>query len=180
MKTIRKRSLIFLVFLIALSLLVSAVHASDWVVVTSFTGAASEDTAYFTCTHTEWQIIWNYTPEVGYEQYAVFGFFAYDTSNNTVSYVDQTGNTTTSGNTYVHNDAGTFYFSVVAANLVSYNITVLQDLDSLPEYPLISATLFIVMGFTFVIVMCKKRLKADHTCSLRRNVNAYIQISKIE
>ncbi|MCD6240042.1 hypothetical protein J7K27_00770 [Candidatus Bathyarchaeota archaeon] len=154
---------IFLMFLLTLSIvtlttLIGSVSASpeNWVEVIRFTGSGTEQytSEYFTCDHVEWRIRWEYVPDPEYPEFALFNVYTYPQGEDTlfIDSIIKSGADDTSGVSYIHNNAGTFYMKINVANTQSYTIIVEQDLDSIPEFPsfLILPLLFILSTLLFV------------------------------
>jgi hypothetical protein len=154
-----KKGIIRLSFWGAIILLAPLALASpaNWLEVIRFTGPTTQDTDYFTCTHAEWRLNWSYNPDPSYPQYAGFAFATKNNLSQTVNSVYQSGNQTTSGLTYVHDEIGQFYLSISTANLLDYTIIVEQDIDSIPEFPL--GSVFALLAATLVIAILARRVK---------------------
>jgi len=131
--------------------------AVSWVEVTRFTGSGDYITDYFTCNHAEWRLDWNYTPAPSYPTLASFAIYIYPKNENvSIFSVLQTGNTTTSGTTYAHDQQGEFYLKFLAANLQSYAVIISQDVDSVPEFSPIVLLLMFAAGIVVAMILGKK------------------------
>jgi len=134
---------------------------ADWSEVTRFTGSGTESytTDYFTCEHVEWRIRWEYVPDSDFPEYTVFNVYSYPEGEDVI-FIDsiiKMGAEDTSGASYIHNNAGTFYSTINVANTESYTIIVEQDLDSIPEFPsFIILPLFMIATLLAIIVYKRK------------------------
>lgn len=157
----KRNSIIVFACALAVLSLCSQAYASpsNWTEVTRFTGSATQDTDYFVVIHSEWRINWTYTPNPAYPTMADFGITAKDNTSSLVTSIFETGNTTTTGITYVHNWQGTFYLSISVANLQSYTIIIQQDLDSIPEYT--NLTLLASLGLAGLALIISKRTRTQ-------------------
>jgi hypothetical protein len=79
-------------------------------------------TGNFTCSESQWRIVWNYTPlSIVNPEYVYFNIFIYR-ANDTVYYImemNQQGNTTISGTWYVTNQTGEFFLKFLVYNVLS-------------------------------------------------------------
>ena len=136
----------------------------NWSEVVRFTGSGSEHytTDYFTCEHVEWRILWEYVPDPDYPELAIFNVYTYPEGEE-VWFTDcilKTGAENTSGNSYIHNEAGTFYMVINIANTETYTIVVEQDLDSIPEFPSFLILPLFMTATLLVIIMYRKNSKS--------------------
>jgi hypothetical protein len=135
--------------------------SSDWSEVTKFTGSGTEyyTTDFFTCEHVERRIRWEYFPNPGLPL-AIFSVYTYSQGEDTL-YIDsiiKLGANDTNGTSYIHENDGTFYSKINAANTESYTIIIEQDLNSIPEFPSwIIFPLFLVA--TLVSIIVRKKLR---------------------
>ena len=128
-----KKLNLLIICLLAAFLIAPAFANSTWQEVTRYSGAGTQDTAYFTCNHAEWRLNWSYTPTPGSEQYVLFAVAVKSNESELVSTIYESGNATTEGASYIHGERGTFYLAISAANLLGYTIIIQQDADSIPE-----------------------------------------------
>lgn len=96
-----------------------------WHTVETFTGKASETTAPFHVSGTEWRIVW--TADASYPEHAVLDIFVYSEDRYSlftrrISHSDGSG----SGTVYIDEGDGDYHIEVIAANLRSWTIAV-QD-----------------------------------------------------
>lgn len=142
-------------------LLCQFAYAVSWVQVTQFSGSASETTDYFTVSHAEWRVDWTYTPDPTYPQYASFYLDIYNQNQSEwPASIDQLGNTTTNGTTYVHNLSGTFYCDISVSSVTGYTITIEQDVNSVPEYPAFFLILALLTVLFITFAAFRKRSKS--------------------
>jgi len=88
----------------------------------TFSGVDSRNTPPFTVNTDAWVIDWSYTTNE--PTFAVFSFFVYRTGE-TVSYVESVlFPTQNSGSTYSYAGSGSYFLSVIVANLTSWTITI--------------------------------------------------------
>lgn len=74
----------------------------------------------------QFRLLWRYTADYQFPQYAGFGFFVYP-EGETARYVDSMGlvyGESKSDTEYVHEGPGSFYLKVLSANLIQWSITV--------------------------------------------------------
>jgi len=133
---------------------------ANWSEVIRFTGTGSHsyNTTFFTCSHVEWRIRWEYVPHPVFPELTALNVFTYPQGETEIfiDWIFHIGATNTSGISYIHNRAGTFYMTISTANTQSYAIIVEQDLDSIPEFPsLIALPLFMIA--TLLVVIFYKR-----------------------
>lgn len=150
------------VLILAFSLLIVstlATRATNWSQVTSFSGSGfdTRTTDFFTCTHIEWRISWNYIPDPTYPNLAAFTVRVYPQGSEISAIsVLKMGANETSGVSYVHNNNGTFYCYISVANTQTYNVTIEQDVDSpIPEIPL--GVFFVVISLTLLLIIYSRR-----------------------
>jgi len=150
-------TLAVLTIIIAMSMATSSVKAVDWVEVVRFTGGGTTD--YFTCDHVEWRITWEYTPDKNYPSLAVFNVVTYREGADVmfIDYIFKTGDSDTSGVSYIHNKDGTFYMKINVANAESYTIIVEQDLNSIPEFTPVALIIGLMTVSASAVVLSKKR-----------------------
>lgn len=149
---------IVLSLLLCLTLLaVCPCYAATWSVVTTITGSEIQVTPYFTITHNEWRVNWTYTPDPQHPEYANFYLYVYS-KNGTLLPVDitESGNTTTSGTTNVHNMPGAFRAEIGQSSVISYTVTVEQDIESVPEYPVLLLP-FVMTTILVVLILARTR-----------------------
>lgn len=135
----------------------------NWIEVTRFTGSGSEHytTNYFTCSHVEWRIRWSYVPDPNYPQLALFSVFTYPQGGNIpIDTIIKSGSSDTSGVSYVHNRAGTFFMEINVANTQSYTIIIEQDVDSIPELPSFYIMPLFFLAILLVAIVCRKKYVA--------------------
>lgn len=132
----------------------------NWSEVVRFSGSGSEHytTDYFACEHVEWRILWEYVPDPDYSEFTIFNVYTYPKGEE-VMFTDciiKTGAENTSGNSYIHNEAGTFYMVINIANTETYTIVVEQDLDSILEFPSILILPLFMMTTVLALVVYKR------------------------
>lgn len=152
--------LVFSITLVASSNFASATPA-NWSEVIRFTGTGSQtyNTTYFTCTHVEWRIRWEFVPHPVYPELTGLNVFTYPQGESVifVDWIFQMGPSNTSGTSYIHNRAGTFYMSIATANTQSYAIIVEQDLDSIPEFPTFLILPLFMIATLFVVIVHRRK-----------------------
>jgi hypothetical protein len=144
--------LTFLTIMLAMPMITSSVEATNWVEVTRFTGSGTTD--YFTCEHVEWRIRWEYTPS----KLAAFTVFVYEQGED-VWYIDsvfKTGDEETSGVSHIHNQKGTFYMDIDAANIENFTVIIEQDVDSIPEFTPATIAIVLVAVSVLAVALSKK------------------------
>jgi hypothetical protein len=146
-----------MLLLILLSSSIALTRAASWSEVIQFTGSAGQDTPYFSCSHTEWRILWSWT--LG-SQGLTGGIVAYvyDNQSDLVTTIAPWIGGARSGETYIHDHEGTFYLSISTTNVASYTFTIEQDTDSVPEFsPVI--LLLLAIGLPIAIMTAAKRAR---------------------
>lgn len=140
-------------------------YASNWTQITSFTGSGTEDktTEYFNCTHAEWRLNWNFTPDPVYPNYTAFSFYVYQKGDNiSMDSVYEAYPSNTNGTESIHDALGTFYLKINVANTGNYSISVEQDLDSaIPEFP-VGLAAIIFFTITTIAVLAETRIRKLH------------------
>lgn len=140
---------------------VAFANPENWTEVTRFTGSGNEQytTNYYTCGHVEWRIRWEYTPDSQYPEFAMFSVFTYPEGED-VMFIDtimKSGGDDTSGASYIHNDAGTFYSTINVANTESYTIIIEQDVDSVPEATTFGILILLIVSSSVGILAYRRR-----------------------
>lgn len=139
--------------------------AVSWRDVTRFSGSGDYTTDYFTCSHAEWAIVWAYDPISSYPQYAAFTVYVFPRDGASyIADVSQDGNTVTSGITYIHNQQGEFYLKFLVANLQLYSVTIMQDVDSVPEFSEFSSMILLSLlttGILLTMILAREK-KRQH------------------
>lgn len=159
MKIILLILLIFSVVLIESK--IAFASPENWTEVTKFTGSGTEQytTNYFTCNHVEWRIRWEYIPDNQYPEFAVFNIYTFPEGED-IMFIDgivKMGSDDTSGASYIHNNAGTFYSKINVANTESYTIIIEEDLDSIPEVITPTALLLLIVASSLTLLTYRKR-----------------------
>jgi len=153
-KKLKKKmsGLVLLTIMLAMLMMISLVEATNWVEVTRFTGSGTTD--YFTCEHVEWRIRWEYTPS----KMAVFTVFVYEKGEDVwfIDSVYKTGDEETSGVSYIHNQKGTFYMDISAANIENYTIIVEEDVDSISEFTPATLAIVLITVSILAVALSKK------------------------
>lgn len=132
MKRIIVVSLVVVALLIAC--LAPTAHAQEeWVTVTTFTGKSDKTTAPFHISGAKWRINW--TVKADEPEYAGFHFFVYP-EGETVMYVESVSQDGIgSDTTYIYTGNGSFYITVLAANLKSWTIEIEDCISAAPPPP---------------------------------------------
>lgn len=87
----------------------------------TFTGSGDKTTPPFTVTTSEWIIDWSYTTNSNYPAFYIYIY----PRGETASYVTSIdAGEATSGTSYCYAGAGEYYVEVLAANLISWTITI--------------------------------------------------------
>jgi len=161
MKTLGIISIACLLILPIISVLsfssVVSATPENWSEVVRFTGSGT--TAYFTCSHVEWRIRWSYVPDPSYPQYAVFSVLTYPQGEDTlfIDYIMKTGDSETSGISYIHNQQGTFYCKISEANTQSFVVIIEQDVDSIPEFQSFLILPLFMIATLLTALVCKRK-----------------------
>jgi len=139
-------------------------NSSNWTEVVSYAGSGTGSGASppFTINHTEWRIIWEYTPQFEFGSQNDFDFWIIpeenrsDYSRASMAVVSVNHPIEQNGTLYISNVTGTFFIETVPCSS-DWSITVEQDVNSVPEFPSwIILPLFLMATFSAIIY--KKRL----------------------
>ena len=183
------------------------VEDNNWGLVTWFEVAGSQPkvTKNFTCSHSEWRVLWRYIPKSGstpmpppppfsrsdwgiLSQYAARLLDAEATSfdlsvyrqgeeSEPIASIVKTGSEETDGVIYVH-ESGTFYLKITAANIGGYTVVVEEESVSIPEFPS-WASLVLVFAISMVIVqVCQRKLASAKNRNVK-NRNSVFPINNI-
>jgi len=121
----------------------------------------------FTCSNSEWRIIWNYTAlSIVNPEYVYFNILIYRTNEtNYMMEMNQQGNTTTDGTMYISNMTGEFYLKFLVYNVLNSTAIIEQDIEALPEFsPLFPFSLLTAVTLVAVILARKKKRPCNLAC----------------
>lgn len=178
MKTLIEILLFMLILVAAISSTASSpafASPETWSEVVTYSGPGRREafnSSVFTIDHPEWRIRWAFTPKPEPYEGAGLWVLTYregQTVPNWVNMIFEYNSSRTSGTSYIHNQTGNFYMTIVAPDSdLNYTIIVEQDLDSfIPEYPtLILLPLFLAATLAVAVITAfprRNRQAADAT-----------------
>jgi hypothetical protein len=129
----------------------------NWVEVTRFSGIGSDslmNTTDFTVSYPEWRILWEYTPDTEYPENAGLTVMAYSRTEpgGPVNEIFALGTANKTGTSNVHNKTGIFYLTIATSpDVLNYTLIIEQDIDSVPEYPLLTLALLVFVVTSLIM-----------------------------
>ena len=153
--------LALLTIMLAMPMMISLVEATDWVEVARWSGYAFPDpehfeTEQFECSHVEWRIKWSYVAEGSpFESIFVIKIYKEGVSDY-INLILKTGYINKSGIKNIHDNNGTFYLDITAANIDEYTIIIEQDVDSIPEFTPATVAIVLIAVSILAVVLSKK------------------------
>lgn len=142
---------------------IALASSNNWIPVKEFSryGSISYKTEEFTCNYVTWRIIWEYIPNSQNSNLTSFAVYIYPLQSGSRgrTYVDSIikyGTEETKGISIIDNYSGTFTLNIIAKETESFKINIEQNVNSIPEFPLLTILPLFLVSTLFVIVIKKK------------------------